>query len=276
MAPGAFSKKKIIACIIVRMKSTRLPGKAMAEIHGKPMIRLLIDRMKTAETIDEIVVCTSTDKEDKILIDVARESGIQSFAGSHEDVFSRFYSAGKAFDADILVRVTGDNVLTCPVNIDQMVRQHVKLDAEYTRTNGLPLGVTAELMSMDMIARLKKRIPDTKSSEYLMLYAFDPDHFRCAVLDAPPEVNRPHYSLTVDTPEDLSFMKNIFSKFPPTAAGPRIEDVVALLDASPEYTGIPDDTAIKMPGETTITFAECLQMMSDRAKKAKACFKNTN
>ena len=261
--------KAVIACIAVRMKSTRLPRKALADIHGEPMTLRLIERLRAAKTIDEIVICTSTHPDDASLVDLAKEWGVQALAGSEEDVLSRFILAAEQYGADLVLRVTGDNVLTDPETIDHMVTHHIATGADYTRTNGLPLGVTAEVMSVTMLPRLHDLMPDPNQSEYMMLYAFDPDHFHCEVLEAPPEVNRPHYALTVDIPADLELIRRIYAELPAGDSGPRLVDIVAMLDADPNCRTVSDATPIRLPGGKTRSFGEMLVMLSERAERAR-------
>lgn len=261
--------KTVIACIVVRMKSVRLPRKALADIHGKPMTLRLIERLRAARTIDKIVICTSTHPDDAILADLAKEWGVEAVAGSEEDVLSRLILAAEQHRADLVIRVTGDNVFTDPDAIDRMVTHHIATGADYTRTNGLPLGVTAEVMSATMLRRLHDLIPDPNESEYMTFFAFDPDHFHCEVVEALPEVNRPHYSLTVDTPADLELIRHIYAELPAGDSGPRLVDVVAILDEDPNRLTLSDATLIKTPGGKTMTFGEALTMLSERAEEAR-------
>jgi spore coat polysaccharide biosynthesis protein SpsF len=265
----SYRDKKIVACIIVRMKSTRLPKKALADICGKPLTLHLIERLRKTKTIDEIVLCTSTHPDDAILLDFAIEWGIKSFAGSEDDVLSRLMAAAELHHADIVLRVTGDNILTDPEIIDQMVERHVDFQAEYTRTNNLPLGVTAEVMSASMLRKLHKLMPDPNQSEYMMLYAFDPDNFSCEVLNAPQNLRRPNYSLTVDTPSDLKLIQQIYTELDYSDGGPKLKDIIPFLDANPEKLTVSDDTPIRLPEGETKSFREMLELLDKRASIAK-------
>ena len=133
------------------------------------------------------------------LIDLAKDQwNLPAIAGSELDVLSRLIDAGNQFKADIVIRVTGDNPFTDGKIIDKIVYHHIKTEADYTRMIGLPIGVTADIMSTSMLNPLYKLIPDPNQSEYLQLFAIDPDHFQCELINAPPKLNRPFYSLTVD------------------------------------------------------------------------------
>jgi spore coat polysaccharide biosynthesis protein SpsF len=251
------------------MKSSRLPRKALLDIGGKPMTLRLIERLRVAEAIDEVVICTSAHRDDAILMELAKEWGVEALAGSEDDVLSRLIMASERYEADLVVRVTGDNVLTDPEIMNRMVLHHIATEADYTRTNGLPLGITADVISTPMLSWLHKLMPDPNQSEYMMLYAFDPDHFHCQVLKAPPEVNRPFYSLTVDTPDDLMLIRRIYSELPGRKGGPRLVDIVALLDTDSNYRPLSGTTPIRLPGGSTTSFSELLVMLDERAEQAR-------
>jgi spore coat polysaccharide biosynthesis protein SpsF len=150
-----------------------------------------------------------------------------------------------------------------------MVARHVEAGAEYTRVNLLPVGVTAEVFSAAMLPRLHAELPDPNQSEYLTLWAFNPDRYRCEVLEAPENVRRPNYSLTVDTPDDLALVQRLFAALGSAGMGPSLVDVVAALDADPSYRGIPDDAPVRLPGGQTITTAELRELYAARAARAR-------
>lgn len=109
--------KKVVAIIQARMGATRLPGKILMDIAGKPMLCHVIERMKQSKNVDSIVVATTTKEEDKAVLELAKECGIKIFAGSEDDVLDRFYQATKKFGADVIVRITVD----CPIIDPQIV-----------------------------------------------------------------------------------------------------------------------------------------------------------
>ena len=262
-------RPKVAACIFVRLNSSRLPYKGLADVSGKPMLLRIIERLRRAGSIDEIVICTSDRPEDAVLLDLAREWGVTAVAGAELDLVSRFILAARKTSADIVLRVTGDNIFTDPENIDRMVREHIARGAEYTRTSGLPLGMTAEILSVAMLPRLYEVIPNVAYSEYLLLYAFDPTRFRCLVLDAPPELKRPYYSVTVDTQEDLDLVRTLFA-MSPSPDGPRTcEEVIRLLDGLPGRGRLDGSSPIRMPGGQVTTWDELLRMLDARAEIAK-------
>ena len=238
----AHDAPRVVACIAVRMKSQRLPRKALLPIDGVPMLKRLIDRVRCAQSVDEIVVCTSTHPDDEILVERALEWGVSAYAGSEEDVLSRLIEAGEQAGRPIWsCGSPATNVLTDPVAIDELVELQQAECADYTRVSGVPLGVTPEVMTLPFLQRLHAAMEDPRASEYLIFFAFDPARHRCSVLHAAPEADRPHYALTVDTPEDLALMERIYGALPSGPAGPAIGDVCRLLDDDPAYRGVPDD-----------------------------------
>lgn len=259
---------RTIACVVSRLKSTRLPRKAVADVAGAPLTLRLVERLRTAVAVDGIVLCTSTHPDDRELLDLAASWGVDSFAGSEEDVLSRLISVGEEHGAHQVLRVTGDNVLTCPELIDRMVERASAMGAQYARVNDLPLGATAELLTLEMCRDLHRNMPDPSQSEYLMLYAFNPDRYRCCVLPAPESVQRPNYSVTVDTPEDIERIRWLWSSCPSHDGGPRLEDVVAQLDAREDYVGLSSDAVIRLPGGETGTYGSLLTMLRERAERA--------
>ena len=258
---------KVIACLIARMKSVRLPKKSLAEINGKPMTLQLIERLRSSSTIDDIIICTSAHADDAVLLQLATNWGVKALAGSEDDVLSRLIEAAEQSSADIVIRVTGDNVLTCPEMIDRMVRHHVYTGADYTRTCNLPLGATAEIMSASMLQPLHDLMPDPRQSEYMLWFSFDPDHFHCEVMEPPQDVKRPYYSITVDTPKDIELIRYLYSRFP-RPSGPRLTEVITALDEDPSRCTISKDTRIKAPGGESITYQEFLEFLADLKDKA--------
>lgn len=260
---------KVIACLIVRMHSTRLPGKALIDVMGKPAIQWLVQRLQLAETVDDIVLCTSTHRDDVILLDKAREWGIKSYAGSEDDVLCRLIDVAKREHAVCVLRVTGDNILTDPEVIDWMVTCYFERNAEFVRVNGLPVGVAPQILSSTMLQPLHDMIADPGQTEYLTLFAFNPDRFKCLVLEAPPAVNRPEYFITLDTPDDLIFLQFIYEELYSGPGTPRLHEIVRLLDSQPRPREVNIDKLVKMPYGQKIRYRDLLEDIRKRTLKAR-------
>lgn len=259
---------KVIACIIVRLNSTRLPRKALADLAGQPMLYRIIERLKTASSITEIVICTSTNPEDFPLLELAKEWGIKAFAGHELDVLSRMIAVADSMNADAVLRVTGDNPFTDANNIDLMVKHHFLTGADYTRTNHLPLGVTAEVMGRKMLHKLHEMIPNPNQSEYMSFFSFNPEIFHCKVLYPPSSLDRPFYSLTIDRQEDLELAISIYTKLINKSPIPSLSDVVALMDSDPNFYEVSHTSPIKKPDGETITYEELIKELDLLAIRA--------
>ena len=119
---------KVVAIVQARMGSTRLPNKVMKLINGVPMIELLLGRLSKATLIDQIVVATSIDDRNKVLVDHVQKIGYACEQGSENDVMDRYIQAGKKYQADIIIRITGDCPLVDPALVDECVQQFLDQD----------------------------------------------------------------------------------------------------------------------------------------------------
>jgi spore coat polysaccharide biosynthesis protein SpsF len=241
----------------------------LADIEGKPLVKWIADRLAAVENVDEVVLCTSDDPGDEELLERADDWGIPGIAGSPENIVSRLQQAARMLDADILLRATGDNPLVSVEYTERMVTAHKQSDFEYSRVNSLPLGATVESLSKNVLSRIQATLPSPSHSEYLVFYAFQPGQYNCVVLQPPKDVRRPHYSVTVDTPDDLERVRAIYSETDwNSETGPSIEQVIQFLDADENYKEIPGDTMIKMPEQDRIPYDQFLRVLEDRATES--------
>ena len=233
---------RTVGLIAVRMKSSRLKQKALLDLNGKPLILHLLTRVRSAMRIDEVVLCTSIHPDDGMLLKIAEENGFRYFAGSEVDIIDRFVSAGEAEGADIIVRITGDNPLTDPGVTDRLIESHIAVRADYTRMDNLPIGITPEVITFSAMKTLYEKAEDTSYSEYLTCYFLDhPEVFKINVLQAPDDLSRPDYRLTVDYAEDYMLIKAIFWRFRQLRRF-EIKDVIKFLDAHPDIAAINSQT----------------------------------
>jgi len=214
--------------ITVRMKSKRLPRKAMLEIEGIPMIVHLIERLKQTKKANKIVVCTSTNKEDDVLEEVARRTGVDFFRGSEDDVLYRLLCAAKKYDFDFIVSTTGDNPLTDPIYIDKIIDKFHKTKADFITCFGLPLGTFSygiKVSALQKVCEIKKNTDTELWTNYFLKY----DIFRKETVEIEEELKHPELRLTVDTPEDFEVMKKIFAALYKPGKVFKLKDVVKYL-----------------------------------------------
>src|SRR5437870_7525191 len=131
-------KPRTVAIVQARMGSTRLFGKVMMNFAGRPLIAYLVDRISKARTLDGVLVATTTNPRDNVIIEECERRGIPNFRGTESDVLGRYVSAARACEADIIVRVTADNPFTDPDSIDRVVDRIALEGAEYAIETDLP------------------------------------------------------------------------------------------------------------------------------------------
>ncbi|MFI5212153.1 MAG: cytidylyltransferase domain-containing protein [Ignavibacteria bacterium] len=203
---------KVIACIIARTISTRLPLKVLRSVDDdNTMIEFIINRLKQVQRIDEIYICTSVEPVDDIMEDIATNAGIKLYRGSPDKVIERMLDVAGKENADIVLRITGDNVFTSYEYIDKQIDAIAGHDLDYVRLVGVPIGATAEAMRVTALKDCMARM-DPSVSEYLMLFMFEPSVYRCGILK-PLDKDYSHTTLTVDTLADLIRTRQILSHY---------------------------------------------------------------
>lgn len=204
--------KKIIIVIQARMGSTRLPGKVMMDIVGKPQIQHVFDRVSKSAFAEKVVIATSTDSNNVPLKDYLNNKNIPWFEGDEDDVLGRFVGVGRNYAADIVVRVTADNPLCDAECIDKMIISHIQTNADYTIMKGLPVGVTGEIVNFKTLEEIST-LPDIteRDREHVTIYIYEhPDKYKINYMPAPIKYNYPEISLTIDTQEDFNKLSDIF------------------------------------------------------------------
>lgn len=255
---------KVVACIIARTVSTRLPLKVLRDLHeGMTMLDFIVKRLRMVKRIDEIYICTSAEREDEILEDVARRNKVKIYRGSADQVIERMLSVARIEQADVLLRITGDNPFTSFEYIDlqlEMLEQH-RLD--YVRLIDVPLGATAEVMATNALIRCNE-LMDPNVSEYLMLFIFDPKNFRCGVIK-PVKNDWSSYSITVDTPDDLRRNQAVLRLYAGDPVTISLKEIVSTLQKHelPAATITPVGK-VKLPFGREVSFAEFKEDMNQR------------
>jgi len=224
-------KPRTVAIVQARMNSTRLPGKVIMHISGRPLLTYLVDRISKASALNAIVVATTTNEGDNVIIEECERLGIANFRGSELDVLSRYVSAATACDADIIVRVTADNPFTDPDSIDRVVKAVAQDGADYAIEANLPVGVTAEALNRKALMLMDSAANTAAWREHVTLYAKEnPQALRCAFLPARPECSRPDLSFTVDTLDQYLYVRAIATELPSSHF--QLKNLIAVADAA--------------------------------------------
>ena len=223
--------------ITVRMKSTRLPKKALAEIEGRSTIEHLIDRVKAAKIPEIIVLCTSTHPDDEILVEVARRNGIEAFRGSPEDKLDRYLQAARKYGIDFIVNVDGDDIFCDPELIDKTIEHFKKTGADCVIWRGFPVGVVPIGIKVEALQKVCD-LKEEKDTEVWGGYFTDTGLFRVEYLEAPPELRHPEFRMTLDYPEDLEFFRTVFKKLYTPGKVFSLREIVKLLKENPDIPKI--------------------------------------
>ncbi len=226
----------IAILITARLKSTRLPLKALKPIQGRPMIGHMIDRIKLAQRPGKIILCTSTVSQDDPLEEIARQEGIECFRGDPDDVLVRLTGAARAFGVETIINCMADNPFTDPEYIDHLADFHIENNNDYSRTEGLPLGAFSYALSYEAMTRVCE-LKAEKDTEIWGRYFTDTGHFKWGTLMVKaPAGHWPELRLTVDTPEDFDLVTRIFDHlYTPGQVFP-LRDIVAFCKQHPELT----------------------------------------
>jgi spore coat polysaccharide biosynthesis protein SpsF len=206
----------MIGVIQARMGSIRLPGKMLADIHGKPLFQRIVERVQASKLCPRWVLSTSNDPRNQPLIDCARSLGLDYFIGSEEDLAQRLYGTAQAFQAEALVKVNGDCVLIDPQVIDQVVETYLETEprADHVSNKGewtFPLGQSVEVISTRALEICFRELHEPQQRELVAKYIMEhPERFcvRTVVLDQ----DLSEHQWMVDTPEDLEFVRRIFAE----------------------------------------------------------------
>ncbi len=240
-------KKRVVAIIQARMGSTRLPGKVIEKIGDKPLLEILVNRLKKSAYIDDVTIATTKNKEDNAVERLANELGIYCYRGSEEDVLDRFAESSRLSNADVVVRVTGDNPLIDTDLVDTLIDIHLTNNLDYTYCLDTPLGVGAEIIESKVLLEISKKAELESEREHVTPYLRShQDDYN--ILQFYSNIRNQNIRLTVDTNEDLTLIKAIYHNLG-DLEDLKISDVIHFLKTHPEIYRInaaveqnPDDT----------------------------------
>jgi spore coat polysaccharide biosynthesis protein SpsF len=225
--------------IPIRLDNKRLPGKALKKINDRPVIFYLIERLRYLSNVHNIVVCTTMNKTDDILVQFLEKENIKFFRGSEKDILKRFLGAAKKFSTDFIINVDGDDIYTDPHYIDKIISEYKKTRADYIDMSGFPFGfrtVAFTVNSLEKICELKT-VQNTETgyrdffknnpliSEHILIYEYK-NNF-------PKNIR-----LSIDYPEDLKLAKIIFEQL---GNHFNLQSLIIFFQKNPELLKITDE-----------------------------------
>ncbi len=204
----------MIGCIIqARMGSSRLPGKVLKKIQNRPILDYVVKQVGFAKKIEHIVIATTTDQIDDVIVDFCTKENISYFRGKQKDVLDRYYECAKKFGFQIIVRITSDNPLIDPQIIDKCVDEYEKNNCDYLSTEHpptFPQGYAVEVFSFKVLKNAWKNANKPSEREHVTPYFYNnPEFF--SLKNFQYEKNLSNIRCTLDRENDLVFIEKIIS-----------------------------------------------------------------
>jgi spore coat polysaccharide biosynthesis protein SpsF len=208
---------KIIATIEARMTSSRLPGKVLMRVKKKSFLEYLVERLRKIKELDEIILCTTRNNTDDILIKKAKELKIKFFRGSENNVLSRVVSAVKKYEADVVVQITAD----CPIIDYKIVEQAIKLfkSKKYdcvsnSFVRSFPDGMDVNVIKAKALYKTKLFAKTKPYKEHVTLFIKDnPKIFKIKNFIADKKNYWPELGVTLDEKKDYLLLRRIINYF---------------------------------------------------------------
>lgn len=237
-----YQGKKIVATIEARMTSSRLHGKVLLPLAGKPALERMIERLKRCRYLDAIVVATTVNVADEPIIALAKKLEVDYFRGSELDVLGRVLGAAQAVNADIICEVTGD----CPALdhefIDKGIEQFFRHGVDYFSNIApatFPIGFDVQVFPTNVLAEVDKITHDPLDRTHVSCYIYNnPERFRIYNWTAEGEYYWPELRITLDEKDDYKLLNIIFEKLLPVNEDFTALDVIRLLRREPQLLEI--------------------------------------
>lgn len=232
---------RTVAIIQAHMGSSRLPGKVMLDLGGRPVLRRVVDRARRIAGVDEVVVACAALPQDDVLEAACREWGVAVHRGSDDDVLERFRGAARAHGADACVRITSDCPLLDPGVSGDIVRRfhQAQPDVDYASNKipqSFPRGLDTEVFTRAALERAAAEATEGYERAHVTIHLYEhPERYR--LLSVTSDTDRADWRWTLDTADDLAFLRDVYARL-----GPDDDfawtDVVALLRREPALMDI--------------------------------------
>jgi len=226
---------KITIILQARTGSKRLPGKTLSKIEGKFLIWHIINRLKKVKSVDQIILATTKKTEDDILEKIGLQNNIFIFRGNSNNVLKRYYHCAKKFDADPIIRITGDCPLLDPLLIDQMIEFYLTHNYDYVSNTIKPTypdGLDVEIFSFKILEKLMNKVSKQSDKEHVTSYIIENiKDFK--VFNYENKTDLSDIRLTVDEKQDLKLIRKIFSLLQPKIIF-SLNDIMKIINQNPK------------------------------------------
>ncbi len=237
------------ALIAARMGSTRLPGKALVDLAGKPALVRVIERLQMVPSLDGICVATTTLGEDDNIVGYAIDAGASYHRGESDDLLARLLGAAKTLGAETIVYITADCPLVDPGIVERAIQEFREYPDTWDPLTGLktpgcdyasnrlrgyayPIGMDVEVFSAFALSRADVWNSASRDREHVTTCFYEhQDEWLCHSIEPPENLHRPEIRLTLDTEEDLAFLRAIYDGMRGVPYG--LSEIITFLDTNP-------------------------------------------
>jgi spore coat polysaccharide biosynthesis protein SpsF len=226
---------KIVAIIQARMSSTRLPGKVLMDLEGETVMARVVNRVRRCHEINEVLIATTDRPADDAIVAECRKLSAAVSRGDEKDVLDRYFRAAQLSKAEVIVRITSDCPLIDPEITSKTINAFLEAHPDYA-SNSLertyPRGLDTEVFSFDVLAKCWREAAKPYEREHVTPYIYEhPEKFR--LLSIKNDQDYSGHRWTVDTPEDLEFVRAVYARLAnrPDFSG---RDVVHLMEREPQ------------------------------------------
>ena len=207
---------KVVAIVQARMGSSRLPGKVLQDLAGQTMLSRVVNRMRGSRLIDEVVVATTRHAKDDAIVEECGRCSVLFWRGDEKDVLDRYFRAAEWRGTDVVVRITSDCPLIDPEITDKTIQAFLHERPDYasnTLVRAYPRGLDTEVISCTALTRAWQEARQPYQREHVTPYIIEhPSQFR--LLSVTGDHDFSAHRWTVDTPEDLAFVRAVYSRIP--------------------------------------------------------------
>ena len=231
-----------MSCAIIiqaRMTSTRLPGKVLQPVLGKPLLVYEIERLRRCQLADLLIVATTVNATDDPVVALCDALKVPVYRGSEGDVLSRYYETAVQYGVETVVRVTADCPIIEPTVVDAVIERFLSANGSLdyvsnTLVRSYPRGLDVEAFSASVLKQAHQEATDNAHREHVTPFFYtQPERFRLASVVADTDWRQHRW--TVDTPEDFELISRVLTALYPTNPNFQLADVLHVLEQNPEW-----------------------------------------
>lgn len=239
-------EKRVGMIVQARMGSTRLPGKVLQPLdNSNTVLDLLIKRLKLSKNVDEIIIATTPDEKNSLIIEIARSHNISYFIGSEENVLERYYLCAKQFKLNVIIRITSDCPFVDPVVVDNMIEFYQNNNYDYVKnrdnSTNFPVGFDVEIFSIKILRKVYDLAKTTPEKEHVTFYIYThPERFSIFSYNLKNLKKFDDLRLTIDEEDDLQMCREVYKIL--KGIGKPIDfsifDIINIIEKNPELMNI--------------------------------------